>query len=124
MNAAVTTHDVAVVQSARQKPARFNLSLILFFALIALYGTLVVAGGDGGGVGEEGFTEFYEWLVGLAQGALGKILTILFLIFGIAAGVARGSVAAAVPALGAAALLYFGPMIIDTIFAASLPGLI
>ena len=123
MNAAVTTHDVAVVQSARQKPARFNLSLILFFALIALYGTLVVAGGDGG-VGEEGFAEFYEWLVGLAQGALGKILTILFLIFGIAAGVARGSVAAAVPALGAAALLYFGPMIIDTIFAASLPGLI
>lgn len=122
MNTAALAH-VENQAPADTRKTRIHWTTILLIALVALYATTLVAG-DGGGIGEEGFAEFYDWLVGLAKGALGKILTILFLIFGIAAGVARGSVAAAVPALGAAALLFFGPDIIDTIFSASLPGVI
>ena len=77
---------------------------------------LVMAGG--GGTGD--FGDAYNQLVDWAEGDLGRVITVGLLVVGLAAGIVRQSVMAAVPAAGAGLALSVGPGIIDTIFGATL----
>jgi len=87
------------------------ITLFLFsFAGLALAGT--------------GGTEFqatYDMVVGWAQGFLGKLIAIAFLIVGIVAGVARQSIMAFAVGITAALGIYMTPDIIDSVVAATLP---
>ena len=85
--------------------------------LTALLAPALVLGG-GGGTGD--FGDAYDQLVQWAEGDLGRVITVGLLVVGLAAGIVRQSVMAAVPAAGAGLALSVGPGIIDTIFGAAI----
>jgi conjugal transfer pilus assembly protein TraA len=77
----------------------------------------------GSGSTDTDFQAGLDLVVGWAQGTLGKLTAISFLVVGIVMGVMRQSIFAAVPAIAAAVAMYIGPDIIDGVFAAALPVL-
>ena len=74
------------------------------------------------GTGGTEFDTFYNTIVDWAQGSLGKALALTMFIVGIGVGVVRGSIIAAVPAIGGALGLFIAPTIIDGIVTATLPA--
>ena len=58
----------------------------------------------------------YELVSGWARGYLGRTIAVVFLLVGLGTGLIRGSVIAAVTALGAAVALLMLPTIVDSLF--------
>lgn len=65
------------------------------------------------------FNAVYELVRDWATGGLGKVISLAFLLVGLAIGVLRGSVIATVSCLSACVALVLGPSIIDALFKAS-----
>ena len=62
------------------------------------------------------FKSLYELVSGWARGYLGRTIAVVFLLVGLGTGLIRGSVIAAVTALGAAVALLMLPTIVDSLF--------
>jgi conjugal transfer pilus assembly protein TraA len=67
------------------------------------------------------FQSGLDLVIGWAQGTLGRLTAVSFLVVGIVMGVMRQSIFAAVPAIAAAVAMYIGPDIITGVFSAALP---
>lgn len=65
------------------------------------------------------FNAVYSLVRDWATGGLGKVISLAFLLVGLAIGVLRGSVIATVSCLSACVALVLGPSIIDALFTAS-----
>lgn len=104
--------------SAIQSAVRFsqrNAGLILRIAGAA---AVLMAASDMA-LAAEGSSDFqvlYDRLAGWLTGSLGKALALAFLAVGLAAGIVRGSVIAAVTCLGAALALVTMPSILNSLF--------
>ena len=98
-------------------PGRRPLPALAWCAAAAIL--LPVAAAHAGAGGTE-FDPFYDTIVDWAQGSLGKALALSMFLVGIGVGVVRGSVIAAVPAIGGALGLFIAPTIIDAIVTATL----
>ena len=72
-------------------------------------------GGIAGATTSSEFDDLWNMLVGWSSGSLGKIISLAAVIIGIAAGLLRQSVAAAVIGIGMAVVFQWGPGIIDSI---------
>ena len=66
-----------------------------------------------------GFDRLQSTLSQWVTGSLGKSLALGFLLIGLASGLLRGNLSAAVVALGAALALVVGPEIIESVFTTS-----
>ncbi len=90
---------------------------LMAFAILALLvvPTMVYAGTAG-----TEFDDVWDELEGWAEGALGRVISVGLLIVGLAAGIVRQSIMAAVPAAGAGLALSIGPGVIDDMFTATL----
>ena len=62
------------------------------------------------------FNGVYDLVKAWSVGGLGKVISLAFLLVGLAIGVLRGSVLAAVSTIAAAVALLLGPSIIDALF--------
>lgn len=87
--------------------------LVAGIALIAVCGS-VYAGTD-----NQEFDAVYKLLTDWSTGTLGKIIALAALIVGIAFGLIRQSVVAAVVGIAMALVLNYGPKVIDGIFTAT-----
>ena len=63
-----------------------------------------------------GLLVLYAQLTGWAQGSLGKSIAIIFLLVGLAVGLAKGSLYAAVVSIACGLTLMIAPSVIDSIF--------
>ncbi len=96
---------------------RFNVMTAMLIA------TLFAAIGIGAAVAGTGGTEFtaaYTTLTGWLSGDLGRLLAVGLLIVGLAMGIVRQSIVAAVPAIGAALVVNVAPTIIGAVVTATL----
>lgn len=80
------------------------------------------AGADGGAAGGDEFSEIWDLLRGWTQGVLGRIIALGALLVGIAFGLVRQSVVAAVIGISMAVVLQYGPDVIEGILTASGEG--
>jgi len=96
-----------------------KLTLLLAVLTVSLMAP-TVAHASGGGADDLGLGDLLDWLVGLIQGTLGKILALVAFLVGIIAGVAQGSFLAVATGIGFAVVLYYGPDIILSVFGATL----
>lgn len=94
------------------------LAMLALALLVALSPTAAFAAD--GGEDSLGLGELLDWLVGLLQGTLGKILAIVAFLAGMITGVLRGSFMAIGVGVGFAIVLYYGPNIILNVFGAAL----
>ena len=92
--------------------------IVPVIAVALVVPTLVMA--TGSGMGTADFNAAYSRLEGWATGDLGRVIAVGLLTVGIAAGIVRQSIMAAVPAAGAGLALSLGPGIITTIFGATI----
>lgn len=74
----------------------------------------------GNGDDSLGLGELLDWLVGLMQGTLGKILAISAFLAGMIGGILKGSFAAIGVGIGFAVVFYYGPNVILNVFGAAL----
>ena len=77
------------------------------------------AGGDGGVVGGDEFQDIWDLLQGWTQGVLGRIIALGALIVGIAFGLVRQNIIAAVVGIAMAIVLQYGPDVIEGIMTAT-----
>lgn len=89
------------------------------FALTLGMATAAWAGGDGGAVGGEEFQDIWDLLQGWTQGILGRIIALGALIVGIAFGLVRQNIIAAVVGIAMAIVLQYGPDVIEGIMTAT-----
>lgn len=95
--------------------AQYALAIALVSAICLIPEVAHAAGGGG-----DEFRDIWDKIVGWMQGYIGKLISILFLLVGIGAGILQRSVGSAIPALAAALILYYGPRVIESIFGAAL----
>lgn len=92
--------------------------------VLALALIIAISPGDALAAGEGddslGLGELLDWLVGLMQGALGKILAISAFLAGMITGVLKGSFMAIGVGIGFAVVMYYGPNLILNVFGAAL----
>lgn len=69
--------------------------------------------------GSDEFSPLWELVSAMCQGYLGKSIAVCFLLVGLAMGVIRGSVIAAVSSISAGISLLLAPTIIDAMFSAT-----
>ena len=86
---------------------------------VALIGGITYAYAAGGSAGGTEFNDVWTLLKGWSQGVLGKIIALGALIVGIAFGLVRQSVVAAVVGIAMALVLQYGPDVIDGIVGAT-----
>ena len=98
----------------RQRSEHRARSALLFACAVATVVALPLVSAHAGTGGTE-FDTFYDTIVDWAQGSLGKALALSMFLVGIGMGVVRGSVIAAVPAIGGALGLFIVPKCIDAI---------
>ena len=103
----------------RQRSEHRARSALLFACAVATVVALPLVSAHAGTGGTE-FDTFYDTIVDWAQGSLCKALALSMFLVGIGMGVVRGSVIAAVPAIGGALGLFIAPTIIDAIVTATL----
>lgn len=72
------------------------------------------------GVGGTELDEVYDTLTDWTQGTLGRIITLLMVIIGVAAGIVRQSLMVFAVGLGAGIGLYNAPVIVESIVGATL----
>ena len=68
-----------------------------------------------------GLGDLLNWLIGLIQGTLGKILALIAFLVGMIAGIAQGSFLAVATGIGFAIVFHYGPDVILSVFGATLP---
>lgn len=102
---------------------KFHITLFAMAFLVAgaMFPADAWAGGGGGGSDQLGLGELLDWLVGLIQGPLGKILAISAFVIGAIAGIVRGSLMFLAMGMGFAIVLFYGPNIILNVFGAGFP---
>ena len=88
---------------------------------VALFAGVVAAAyaGSGGTAGGSEFNDIWDLIAGWSQGVLGRIIALGALIVGIAFGLVRQSVVAAVIGISMAIVLQYGPDVIEGIITAS-----
>lgn len=91
---------------------KLNRKHIAAVALVGL-GTAAVAA-----TGDTAFQTILDTVTSWTEGTLGKLLSITMFVVGMAAGVMRQSLMAAVAGLGGAVALAYGPTIITSVFTA------
>lgn len=95
---------------------RRNLMKAGFVTVLAVWVLLLVADPAHASTGGSEFKSLYDLISGWAKGYLGRAIAISFLVVGLLTGLVRGSVIAAVTAIGAAVALLMLPTIVDAIF--------
>ena len=88
-------------------------------ALVAT--VLLVPGAVLAGTAGTEFASVWTTLVGWIEGTLGQIIAVTFILVGIVAGVAKGSIFGLVVGVAAGLGLITAPTVIDTMFTATLP---
>jgi conjugal transfer pilus assembly protein TraA len=91
-----------------------NKFLVAIFAVVVLPGLALA--GTGGAEFNAAYTTLSDW----ATGDLGRLITAGLLITGLAMGIVRQSIMAAVPAIGAGLVFNVGPAVIDAVVAATI----
>lgn len=86
--------------------------------MMALVTALAMPGVALAGAGGAEFNAAYTTMVDWAEGDLGRLITAGLLITGLAMGIVRQSIMAAVPAIGAGLVFNTGPTVIDAIVGA------
>lgn len=74
-----------------------------------------------GNASDAEFQTLYEKVKDWSKGYVGRIISVTFVMVGLAAGVLRGSVMGFVVGIAAAVGLFLGPDIINTLMGATLP---
>lgn len=92
---------------------RSAIMTALTIALALAIPALVIAGAGG-----TEFNTIYGVLSGWMTGTLGKIITVALIITGVAMGVVRQTVIAAVPGIAAGLVMAYAPGVIDNILTA------
>lgn len=87
-------------------------------AALALGLALIVPGLAIAGTGGTEFNDIYDLLSNWAKGTLGKVISLAIFMVGIAAGIVRQSVIAAVAGVAGAMVMYYGPGVIENIVTA------
>ena len=100
--------------------AERRAELVAPLMAIAILAILVVPTMAYAGTGGTEFDDVWDELEGWAEGALGRVISVGLLIVGLAAGIVRQSIMAAVPAAGSGLALSVGPGVLDTMFTATL----
>ena len=93
-----------------------------FFKTAVVAGSVAASAAALASGGSE-FSSVYSTITDWTQGVLGKILAVGGLLVGIAFGLVRQSVIAAVIGLAMAMVLFYGPDVIDSIMGAAASGL-
>lgn len=96
-----------------------NSNLFQWFAALSI--AMLFAGAahaSGTAAADTTFDTIHTTLEGWAQGSLGKVISVATFIVGVAMGVVRQSVIAAVVGVGSAMVMYYGPGVINSIFSA------
>ncbi|WP_443743205.1 TraA family conjugative transfer protein [Sutterella sp.] len=96
-----------------------NLSKIALGVALIGGAAAVYAGVGGNTPGGDEFTDIWNLIQGWSQGVLGRIIALGALIVGIAFGLVRQSVVAAVIGISMAIVLQYGPDVIEGIVTAS-----
>ena len=112
------TNRTSAVFSKNQKKINFHqlVSAVgskkdkIAAGLLVLYAQAASAGDV------QAFDKLYTQLTGWAQGSLGKSIAIIFLLVGLAVGLAKGSLYAAVVSIACGLTLMIAPSVIDSIF--------
>lgn len=89
--------------------ALMALMVTVLFPELALAGTSTTGGG-------QELDSVFDDLAAYTQGTLGRIITLLFIVAGLGAGIARQSVFAIVTGVGAGLILYNAPTIVNALF--------
>lgn len=97
---------------------------LVFLTALAIVSLLLpsIAFASGTGQDDLGLGDLLNWLIGLIQGTLGKILSLIAFLVGMIAGIARGSFLAVATGIGFAVVFYYGPDVILSVFGATLPA--
>lgn len=93
----------------------FAFGAVLALALVVMIPALAMAGGGG-----TEFATIYTTLTGWMTGTLGKIITVALIITGVAMGVVRQTIIAAVPGVAAGLVMNYAPGVVDAIVAATI----
>ena len=91
---------------------------ILIALAVSLLALFLADSAHAAATGASDFNTLYDRLRGWCGGSLGKALSLGFLVVGLAGGLIRGSIVAAVVATGAALALAVMPDLIDSLFTA------
>jgi conjugal transfer pilus assembly protein TraA len=110
-------NSMKFVQKLKSTFTRRNGILAVIATLVAIVAPEMVAAGTSTGTE---FTGAYNQILDWAQGGLGKLISLTFLVVGIVMGVMRQSIFAAVPAVACALAMSVGPGVIDGIIGAAL----
>lgn len=100
-----------ICRSAAARLGAYRTQLIV--ATLLLHARIASAGDA------EAFNDLYTRLTDWAQGSLGKSISIIFLLCGLAVGVAKGQLYAAVVAIACGLTLMIAPSVIESIFASA-----
>jgi conjugal transfer pilus assembly protein TraA len=92
--------------------------LVLAVVIAVALSTGAAHAGTGGSEFDTVWTQLSDW----SQGTLGRIISILMIMTGIAGGVVRQSLAPTVTGAGAGVVLYNAPKVIESILAAAVSG--
>lgn len=99
------------------------IGLVVFVTSLFVASQFAFAGTAVGG--STGLDDVWTTLTDFVQGTLGRIITLLIIVVGVAAGILRQSLGAFAVGLGAGIGLYYAPDIVDQLFGATimLPGM-
>jgi conjugal transfer pilus assembly protein TraA len=89
--------------------------------LVGAIAAAAIAGVAHAGTTGTEFQSVYDTLVGWAQGTLGKVISLVMIMVGIVAGVARQNLMAFAVGIAAGLGLYTAPFIVDNVVSATLP---
>ncbi len=109
--------QLTMTDEARLKLFKWSLAAVIAVWALLLFADPSFANTTGGSE----FKSLYDLISGWAKGYLGRAIAVSFLVVGLLTGLIRGSVIAAVTAIGAAVALLMLPTIVDAIFTGSAP---
>lgn len=95
-----------------------NYAVLGVVFLLLLFPDIAAAANADGG--QEVFGEMYNTLKGWITGVLGKLIALACFTVGLAIGVVKQSIMATVVGIAMALALFYGPALIENVFAATL----
>ncbi len=101
------------------KPNQYRVYAGIAALLLAMTTGTAMAGTSGAE-----FDVIWTTLTGWIEGTLGQVIAVTFIIVGIVAGVARGSIFGLVTGIAAGLGLITAPTVIDGMFTATLPSVV